>query len=167
MDGERTTREAIEAFMQSELSETVVRRGSEITFAQQVDTWIRTLNFDEWEAYPTYLQDELVMFLEDEINAGRLQGVSDTPDAGRQGERYDGVWASIYNRGLEAMVARQAEVYRDQPMREGIADFVESSRGDGWEVVSSDMRQSFTGRLLGLMRDVDVDRWEGDLGYRD
>jgi len=82
MEGEHTTREAIDAFMQSELAETVVRRGSEVTFAQQVETFIRTLNLEQWEAEPEYLSEDLSHFMADEINAGRLREIGESPERG-------------------------------------------------------------------------------------
>jgi len=166
MEGERTTREAIEAFMQSELADTVVRRGSEMTFAQQVDTWIRTLNFDEWEAYPGYLSEDLSNFLEDEINAGRLREMGGTPERGDgyptavEQERFDTVWSAIYNIAIDHLTSRQVEVYRDRPMREAIEGLMQSEYATA--VIPREYEQTFRSELDTFIHGLDLDRYEGD-----
>jgi hypothetical protein len=108
MDGDRTWQEQLDAFMQSEQAETVVRPGSEGMFARQVDTFVRTLNLDEWEAYPEYIDEQLSSFLEHELDAGRLA----PPNLDELGLD-PGLWETLQAIAITALEARfTAEVVR-------------------------------------------------------
>lgn len=122
MEGERTTHDAIDAFMQTELAELVVRPGSEMIVAQQIELFIRTLSVEQWRAEPEFLNPEVSYFIEDEINAGRLQGMGDiSPRADNyptveEYEHYNAAFVAIYGLAETHLNSREIPAEIEQPL---------------------------------------------------
>jgi len=133
MDEAQTRPAPLDAFMQSEIAETVIRPGSETRFAVEVDAWIRTLNLDRWEGdagFPDYLNEHISTFLEHAADAGHIEhpGVDDY-GVGWPLDLWNAVYA-LAESGLEARYAAEVE---------------EGTREDLWAPLVKDAIPSITG----------------------
>jgi hypothetical protein len=97
MDENQRGREQLDAFMASNVAAMVVRPGSEDIFARQVEGFVRGLNAEPWVMEPEFLGPEVSRFLEDEIHAGRLQGIgADEATSAVARDQYEEVFAAVY-----------------------------------------------------------------------
>jgi hypothetical protein len=104
MHENRSGREQLDAFMASDVAAMVVRPGSEEIFTRQVEEFVRGLNVEQWVMEPEFLGPEVATFLEDEIHAGRLQGIgADEVMSLKARASYEEVFAAVYNMAAEVL----------------------------------------------------------------
>jgi hypothetical protein len=101
MERDQTWQEQLDAFMQSDLAASVVRPGSEVTFARQVENFLEELPAAEQGAEQPWLGAEVSVFLEDERQAGRLQE--------RDESAVEDVYAAVYGMALSRLEAQTVE----------------------------------------------------------
>jgi hypothetical protein len=77
-------------------------------FTADVEAFIRRLNAEPWVMEPQFLGPEVSRFLDDEIMAGRVQGLAADEDLTPQTrDQYEEVFAAIYRRA-EAWLQEKA-----------------------------------------------------------